>query len=205
MALSRSLGKLNPKTSILFLCDMQEKFRPTISFYPQIIETANRILTGVQLLDIPVIATEQYPKGLGPTASELDISKATLIQKTQFSMMVPGVIEELKKIPERKSIILCGIEAHVCVQNTVLDLVEQNYDVHVVVDACSSRSMVDRMYSFQRMHDVGAFLTTSESVLLTLVGGSSHPQFKPIQKIIWDAAPDSGLLNMFPANSPAKM
>ncbi|XP_071532712.1 isochorismatase domain-containing protein 2-like [Panulirus ornatus] len=191
----KNLGKIVPQNTCLLLCDMQEKFRNNIQYFPQIVDVANRLLRAFKLLDLPVVCTEQYPKGLGKTVEELGVVEhnVPVFDKTKFSMCVPPVQEILKE-KEIKSIVLCGIEAHVCVQQTTLDLLESGLDVHVVVDACSSRSMIDRMYSFERVRDSGAFLTTSESVILGLAGGSSHPMFKQLQKIIWESAPDTGLL-----------
>lgn len=192
---ARRLGKINLKNTALFLCDMQEKFRPTIKFYPQVISVANRLLKSAEILNMPIVVTEQYPKGLGPTVSELDVSQQKVFPKTQFSMLIPDVVNYMKTIPDLKSIVLTGIETHVCIQNTVLDLLENNFDVHVIADACSSRSMTDRMFAFQRMKEAGAFITTSECILLGLCNDASHPKFKDIQKIIWDSAPDTGLLS----------
>lgn len=186
--------RLTTKNSALFLCDMQEKFRKTISYYPQILAVSARMLKASQILDIPVVVTEQYPKGLGPTVSELEVSKCPVFPKMKFSMLIPEVEEHLKQFPNVNSIMLCGIESHVCVQSTVLDLKARGFDVNVIVDAVSSRSMVDRMFALQRMKEAGAHLTTSESAILGLCEGSDHPNFREIQKIIWDAAPDSGLL-----------
>ncbi|XP_074661431.1 isochorismatase domain-containing protein 2-like isoform X2 [Tubulanus polymorphus] len=157
MAANR-IGKVVLDKSLLFLCDMQEKFRPTVKYFAQIVEVSNRVLRTARHLDIPVIVTEQYPK-------------------------------------DRNQVILCGIETQACIQQTALDLLENNYQVHIVVDASSSRSLVDRKYAFDRMKDAGAFLTTSESMILGLCRNAKHPKFRDIQKIIWDSAPDSGLLN----------
>jgi len=189
------LGKIIPGNTCLFLCDLQEKFRNGIQYFPEIVENSSRLLRAFKILELPIICTEQYPKGLGHTVAELGVAEhnVPVFDKTKFSMCLPP-IEEIIKDKEIKSIILCGIEAHVCVQQTALDLLEKGMDVHVVVDACSSRSMVDRMYAFDRMRDSGAFLTTSEAVILGLAGGSSHPSFKQLQKIIWESAPDTGLL-----------
>ncbi|XP_045174774.2 isochorismatase domain-containing protein 2-like [Mercenaria mercenaria] len=189
-----NIVRLTTKNSALFLCDMQEKFRKTISYYPQILAVSARMLKASQILDVPVVVTEQYPKGLGPTVSELDVSKCPVFPKMKFSMLIPEVEEHMKQFPNVNSIMLCGIEGHVCVQSTVLDLKERGYDVNVIVDAVSSRSMVDRMFALQRMKEAGAHLTTSESAILSMCGGSDHPNFREVQKIIWDAAPDSGLL-----------
>ncbi|XP_023221286.1 isochorismatase domain-containing protein 2-like [Centruroides sculpturatus] len=147
MAVCR-VGQLLPKQTCVFLCDMQEKFRPTIKYFNEIVQVSSRILKGAKALDIPVIVTEQYRKGLGPTVSELGIADYADIKpfhKTQFSMLTDDVIKTLKsKSDDIKSVVLCGIETHVCIQGTTLSLIKNGYDVHVVVDACSSRSMIDR-------------------------------------------------------------
>ncbi|XP_055932190.1 isochorismatase domain-containing protein 2-like isoform X1 [Argiope bruennichi] len=196
------LKQLLPKNTAFFLCDMQEKFAPSIQYFPAIANVASRILKTSKILNMPVVVTEQNPKGLGHTVSEIglaDYPEIKAFQKTQFSMMIPEVQNFLKKEhPEVENIVICGIESHVCVQCTVHSLINSGYDVHVVADGCSSRTMVDRMYSFQRMKAMGAWLTTSESVILGLVGDYTHPNFKEIQKLIREPAPDSGLLSHLP-------
>ncbi|CAG0885775.1 unnamed protein product [Darwinula stevensoni] len=197
MQASRGVGRLLAKRSALFLCDMQEKFRNNIQYFGQIVEISNRLLVAAKTMDMPVICTEQYPKGLGKTVSELQVEKYGVkpFEKTQFSMCIPPVIEELQNQETPiNSVILCGIEAHVCIQHTALSLLDRGFDIHVVVDACSSRSMTDRMYAFQRMMQSGIYLTTSESVILGLVADSKHPKFREMQKIIWNSAPCTGLL-----------
>ncbi|XP_003741907.1 isochorismatase domain-containing protein 2 [Galendromus occidentalis] len=196
---ARNIGKLVPGRTALFLCDLQEKFRKTIQYFPEIVEVSNRMLRTAKALDMPVVVTEQYPKGLGSTVAELGIDQYPEIkpfEKVQFSMCTPEVVDLMKtKHPDVDSVILCGIEAHVCVQNTALNLLEHDYKVHIVADGCSSRTLVDRFIAFDRMKISGAFLTTSESAILSLLpGGSSHPKFKEVQKIIMSSAPDTGLL-----------
>lgn len=192
----RNVGRLSNQKTAIFLCDMQEKFRKTIQYFPQIVAVSQRLLKAGRALDMTVIVTEQYPKGLGPTVPELGLSEfpdIKPIEKTQFSMMTA----EVTKLMQEKgldSVVLCGIEAHVCVQNTALALLERGFNVHVAVDACSSRTMVDRFFGFERMKASGAWLTTSESIILSLLGGSAHPKFKEVQKLIMESAPDSGLL-----------
>ncbi|XP_018415083.1 PREDICTED: isochorismatase domain-containing protein 2 isoform X2 [Nanorana parkeri] len=196
MSLTR-LGRLGQKSSVLFLCDMQEKFRHNIAFFPQIVSVASRLLQAGKMLDIPVIVTEQYPKGLGPTVPELGADGIKKYSKTCFTMMIPEVEKELQSFPERRSVILCGIEAQACITSTTLDLLQKGFDVHVVADACSSRSQVDRLMALSRIKQSGAFLTTSEGVILQLLQDSSHPKFKQVQKLIIEPAPDSGLLSLF--------
>nr|CAB3256965.1 isochorismatase domain-containing protein 2, mitochondrial-like [Phallusia mammillata] len=195
----RNLGRLSEKTSTLLLCDMQEKFRPSIVYFPQIIEVARRMKEFAKILSIPTIVTEQYPKGLGPTVSELgDLSHAKKYEKTCFSMILPEVEQELKNI-DRKSVILCGIETQACILKTTTDLLERDFDVHVVADGVSSRSQVDRLFALATMRQMGAFITTSETVLLQMMGDSKHPKFKEAVKLIGTTAPDSGLLQGFSA------
>ncbi|XP_063798746.1 isochorismatase domain-containing protein 2 isoform X2 [Pseudophryne corroboree] len=196
------LGKLRQQSSVLFLCDMQEKFRHNIVFFPQIVSVAARMLQAVKLLEMPVIVTEQYPKGLGPTVPELGADGITKYSKTCFSMLTPEVEKELQSIPNRRSVILCGIETQACIMSTTLELLDKGFDVHVVADACSSRSQVDRLVALSRMKQSGAFLTTSEGVILQLLQDSTHPKFKEVQKIIMESAPDSGLLSLFQNQNP---
>ncbi|UYV69779.1 ISOC2 [Cordylochernes scorpioides] len=147
MSVSKRLGMLSTKNSCLFLCDMQEKFRSYIKYFNEIVSVSSRLLRAAKILDMQVIITEQYPKGLGNTVPELGIGEyPDLVPhiKTQFSMMVPEVVDLLKMKPEINSVILCGIESHVCIQGTCLSLLRSGYDVHIVTDACSSRTMVDR-------------------------------------------------------------
>ena len=96
MASLLRLGKVSPKSSALFVCDIQEKFRPSIGFFPEIINVAGRMLETAKVLELPVITTEQYPKGLGPTVKELDVSWTKVVPKTNFSMCVPDTVDALK-------------------------------------------------------------------------------------------------------------
>ncbi|VIO98619.1 Uncharacterized protein BM_BM3842 [Brugia malayi] len=140
-----------------------------------------------------IIATEQYPKGLGHTVSELDLNKHNIpvFEKKKFSMCVPSVT---KMLESSQSVILCGLETHVCVLHTALDMLEKGIAVHVIADAVSSRSQTDRMFGLRQMEVAGAILTTSECVILGLLGGADHPKFRDVQKIILELAPDTGLL-----------
>lgn len=138
-----------------------------------------------------------FDSGLGKTVPELGLSEFPAIQpiaKTQFSMLTQDVSDRMAtEFPAVKSVLLCGIEAHVCVQGTCLDLLDRGLDVHIIADAVSSRSQTDRLVALDRMREAGAFLTTSESAVLTLIGDSSAPFFRQIQKLIMQPAPDTGL------------
>ncbi|CAH8562647.1 Growth factor receptor-bound protein 2, variant 2 [Schistosoma haematobium] len=195
------VGKLLLPRTALLLCDIQEKFRPTISHFDAIVETSSRMLTAARMLGMRIVVTEMYPKGLGPTVKELgDLSGIPIISKRSFSMLTDEVANVLELGKQINSVLLCGIETHVCVQSTALDLIERGIQVHCIVDAVSSRNIVDRMFGFQRMSQSGVYLTTCESALLTILCGSDHPQFRDVQKIILKPSSDSGLLTGF--NTP---
>ncbi|XP_045388758.1 isochorismatase domain-containing protein 2 isoform X1 [Lemur catta] len=202
MAAARlSLGRVFPESSILFLCDMQERFRHHIAYFPQIVSVAARMLRVARLLEVPAVLTEQYPEGLGPTVAELRAEDLQPLAKTCFSM-VPALQRELDSRPQLRSVLLCGIETQACILNTALDLLDQGLQVHLVVDACSSRSQVDRLVALARLRQSGVFLSTSEGLILQLVQDATHPHFKEIMKIIKEPAPDSGLLGLFQGQNP---
>ncbi|CAF0818583.1 unnamed protein product [Adineta steineri] len=193
--MAQRIKPLSRETSVLLLCDMQDKFRPTIKYFPQIVETSNKLLQACKILDVPYVVTEQYPKGLGRTVTELEIGDVKPFEKTLFSMCTPDVISYIKEqVKDFKTAIICGLEAHACVLQTAIDLLSQGYTVYIVVDAVSSRSLTDRMYAFDHMRQAGAFLTTFESIILQLTQDASHPKFKQIQQLIKTSAADTGLL-----------
>ncbi|CAF3284329.1 unnamed protein product [Rotaria socialis] len=193
--MTQRITPLSRQTSILLVCDLQEKFRPVIKYFTQIVETSNKLLQACKLLDVPFVVTEQYPKGLGRTVSELDIGDTKPFEKTLFSMCTPDVMFNIKEqVKDFNTAIICGIEAHVCVLQTTIDLLSQGYRVYVVVDAVSSRSLTDRIYAFDHLRQAGAFLTTFESIVLQLAQDANHPNFKQIQQLIKTSAADTGLL-----------
>jgi nicotinamidase-related amidase len=132
MALAKGLGKLLPTSSALFVCDIQERFRPIISGFPAVVDTSRRMIRGANILGLPVITTEQYPKALGNTVPELkDVlsPSSPIVAKTRFSMLTAEVHDLLKQKSAISQVLLCGIEAHVCVLQTTLDLLEAGYEV----------------------------------------------------------------------------
>ncbi|KAI9292131.1 isochorismatase domain-containing protein 1-like protein [Neoconidiobolus thromboides FSU 785] len=180
--LAKNLAKINPKTSAFLVCDIQERFRSTIFGYQGVINTAKKLVSAAEILESPVIVTEQYPKALGNTVKELDVSKARLIQaKTKFSMVTPEVLEQLKGI---ESVIIFGIESHVCVLQSCLDLLRKDFDVRVIADGVSSSNKFEIPIALQRMRSAGAVITTSESILFELMGDAKEPKFKAISNLV---------------------
>ncbi|XP_071207517.1 isochorismatase domain-containing protein 1-like [Salvelinus alpinus] len=149
------LGNLIPATTVFFCCDMQERFRPAIKYFGDIISVGQRLLQGARILGIPVIVSEQYPKGLGSTVQEMDLTGARLVfPKTKFSMVLPEAEAALADLPGVRSVVLFGVETHVCIQQTALDLLARGFEVHMVADSTSSRSMMDRMFALDGEWDM---------------------------------------------------
>ncbi|KAJ1638769.1 Isochorismatase-like protein [Pavlovales sp. CCMP2436] len=180
------LGRLEPATTLFLCCDVQEAFRSAVHRFPAVVATAARMLAAAETLAIPVAVTEQYPKGLKHTVVELDISRCYKVEKTLFSMVTPEVEKWLQApaLMPRRSAVIFGLEAHVCVQQTTLDLLERGFEVHVLVDGVSSQLVSDRTVAFACLQQAGAFLTTSESVLMELIKSKDHKHFKPISSLL---------------------
>jgi hypothetical protein len=144
------------------------------------------LIEGLSVLGVPLLSTEQYPKGLGPTlpsiAGLLDPTKP--IEKLAFSCLDEPAFEEALGAAERSQVILCGIEAHVCVLQTAIDLKAAGFDVIVVQDCTSSRKELDADVAFRRMSTEGIALGTYESVLMEACGVAGSERFKAISKLI---------------------
>ncbi|NP_001040541.1 isochorismatase domain containing protein [Bombyx mori] len=179
------LGALEAKNTAFLLCDIQETFRPHVKHLGEVVKVANKMLEAAKHFKIPVYVSEQYPKGLGHTTKDIKLEDAALVyEKTKFSMYTPELQERLKKdVPELGSIVLFGIEAHVCIEQTVIDLLSRDIAVHVLADGVSSRSLMDRGLALQRMQSIGCFITTSENILFKLLKDKNSPEFKPISKL----------------------
>ncbi|RLN86561.1 hypothetical protein BBJ28_00001492 [Nothophytophthora sp. Chile5] len=192
-AASKRLGRLLPTSSVLFVCDVQEVFRGKIYQLPTAIHGTNTMVATVsaaKLLGLPVVVTTQYASRLGSTVAEItknleDAKDVAVFDKMKFSMLTPEVDEYLaSKLPTRKSVILCGIETHVCVLQTCLDLLDKGFDVHVVADAVSSSSSFNRSIALDRMRQSGAFITSVETAIFQLANDASNPEFKGVSKLI---------------------
>ncbi|XP_022816988.1 isochorismatase domain-containing protein 1-like [Spodoptera litura] len=179
------LGALEAQKTAFLLCDIQETFRPHIKYFGEVVKVANKMVEAAKHFKIPVYVSEQYPKGLGHTTKDINISEAALVYpKTKFSMYTPELEEKLKQdVPDLKSVVLFGIETHVCIEQTVIDLLSKDIVVHVLADGVSSRSLLDRGLALQRFQSIGCFVGTSENVLFKLMRDKNHPVFKQISKL----------------------
>mmetsp|Transcript_28854 Transcript_28854/g.73216 ORF Transcript_28854/g.73216 Transcript_28854/m.73216 type:complete len:228 (+) Transcript_28854:84-767(+) len=182
----QNVVRLRMEDAVFLLCDVQEKFETVIDKMPHVITTAKVLLSAADAMKIPVVVTEQYPKALGKTVKTLDVSKATVFEKTKFSMCTPEVVEHLKHLGRRSAVIF-GVEAHVCVQQTALDLLDLGYDVHLVADGVSSQRPGDRATALSRMQQAGVMVTTSESLIFEMLREKEAPEFKAVSRLVNDA------------------
>ena len=174
-------------TALLFI-DMQERL---LKAMPEDISATiakqKILLEALRLLKLKVIVTEQYPKGLGSTAKELSSMfdpEWSIIEKSTFSSLGgPAVRAELQK-KAIKTIILAGIETHVCVLQTAIDSIAKGYQTIILTDAVNSRSQTDKNIAFKTAQSAGAVLMTVESMLFVLMRDSKHPEFRAISKLL---------------------
>lgn len=168
----------------LLVVDVQERLVPAIADHRRVVFNTRRLIDGAKILGIPVVATEQYPKGLGPTVPELAERLGPIPDKLTFSCCgCPEVFQKLRDEGIHK-ILVAGIEAHVCVQQTVLDLLGEGWRVYLAVDAVGSRSPLDRDTALRRMDSSGAVLTTAEAALFEWCQVAGTPLFKQISRLV---------------------
>lgn len=178
---------LDARRAALVLIDMQESFREAI---PDFAETARRVSIAARaaaLLGVPVVVTEQYPKGLGRTAAEIREAlppEAEPFEKTAFSSC--GAEKFLARLEEvgARQIVVCGIEAHICVNQTTHDLLARGYQVHLLADCITSRTPLNRQLGLDKMQRAGALPSSLELALFELLRDARHEQFKAIQRLI---------------------
>jgi nicotinamidase-related amidase len=182
-------GKLQPERTALVVVDVQEGFRKAIPDFERVARATATLIEGAEAIGIPVLITEQYPKGLGETAPEV-------------AEHLPDGIEPLEKVVfsaaeaegfdlgGRDQALVCGIETHVCVNQTVLDLLEGGTEVQVAEDAVGSRTEENKRVGLHKMERAGAVLTSVETALFELLGRAGTDEFKRVQRLILDYAPN---------------
>jgi nicotinamidase-related amidase len=187
--LPRSPEMMSRGDTALLVIDLQEKLLPAIEHGERVVWNARRLIDGAKLLGLPVVGTEQYPKGLGRTTPELADRLGPLPSKLTFSC--GGCLESFELLRGRGiyKILVCGVEAHVCVQQSVLDLLADGWRVFVAVDAVGSRFEVDRRVALERMDSSGATLTTTEAALFEWCQVAGTPEFKQISLLAKEQGP----------------
>jgi nicotinamidase-related amidase len=168
----------------LLVVDVQEKLMQKIPGASALVRDIGFLIDAAKLIGVEVRATEQYPRGLGPMVAALATRLPARPDKVGFSCCaVPGLIEGLRH-NGRTRVLLAGIEAHVCVLHTALDLLDAGFNVYLAADACASRYPIDRECALRRLEQAGAILTTAETAAFEWVGGSTHPQFKQVSALV---------------------
>ena len=163
----------------LVVVDVQEGFRSYASF-ADVAAACAKLVQAARLLELPVLVSEQYPKGLGRTAPEVGLQDERRIEKAVFSAVRADGFD----LDGAEQAIVCGIETHVCVSQTVHDLLDEGLEVHVPADAVGSRHQLDYQRGLERMERAGAVVSTVEAALFELLERAGTPEFKAVQKLI---------------------
>jgi nicotinamidase-related amidase len=173
------MSLLERERAALVVVDVQEAFRPYASF-AQVAAQCAKLVEGARILDLPRLVSEQYPRGLGSTAPEVGLRDEPRIEKSVFSAARAAGFD----LHGRTQAVVCGIETHVCVSQTVHDLLKGGVEVHVPADAVGSRHEIDYERGLERLERAGAIVTTVESVLFELLERAGTPEFKAVQGLI---------------------
>jgi nicotinamidase-related amidase len=178
-----TVAKLDRDRAVLVVVDVQEAFRKAVPDFEDVASAAGKLARGMGEMSIPVVITEQYPKGLGrtvETVAEALPDGTEPIEKVRFSAAEADGFD----LGGRDQALVCGIETHVCVNQTVLDLLGRGVGVQVATDAVGSRTAENKALGLERMKDAGAGLTSVETALFELLGGSDAPEFKEVQALV---------------------
>ncbi len=178
--------RLDRKSTALVIVDVQERLVPAMDHDTarDTVQTIQLLLKGARQLGLPVIATEQYPRGLGSTVSELAEIRDGAVTKVSFSCCgEPAFLETLRNCGAR-TVLLTGMEAHVCVFQTLIDLLDRGYKVHLVRDAICSRRRIDYQTALENARFAGAAVTTAETALFQLMGSARDAGFKAVSALI---------------------
>ena len=181
-------ARLDPERAALVVVDVQEGFRKAIPDFDRIAAATATLVRGAEAMDVPIVVTEQYPKGLGATVPEVAGALPAGVEplpKTVFS----AASADGFGLAGREQAVVCGIETHVCVNQTVLELLAEGVEVHVVADAVGSRTEANRELGLAKAERAGAWLTSVETALFELLGEAGTDRFKAVQRLVLELAP----------------
>jgi nicotinamidase-related amidase len=177
--------KLDRSRTALIVVDLQEGFRPAVLDFERVAHNVATLVRGARILGLPTIVTEQYPQGLGHTVAEVsEHLDVTPIEKVAFSAVDADGFPGALRGTDRDQVLLCGIEAHVCVNQTAQDLLADGREVHVAQDAVTSRTAENRALGLHRMERSGAVATSVETALFELLRQAGTPEFKEVQALV---------------------
>lgn len=177
---------LDKKESVLLVIDIQERLVNALDKHV-VVNRTETLVKAAKILEIPTIATQQYPKGLGLIVDSVKKNLAEntpIIDKTAFSAVKEKGFMDILKSFNRTQIVICGIETHVCVHQTAADLITEGFDVYVAKDACASRSKYEFKQGIERMQANGAKISCLEMILFEWLKTAQNPNFKDIQALI---------------------
>ncbi len=178
---------LKPSQTALVIVDFQEAFRSAIPEFPQLVSHIWTAVRGFQILNLPIIITEQYPKGLGRTAEEILLALPEdfeFIEKSAFSSCGAAAFTEKLKSADISQVVLAGLETHICVNQTAHDLLNENFEVHLLYDCVGSRFTRDKETALRKLEASGVVPSTVEMALFELMTDAKNEQFKTIQELI---------------------
>jgi nicotinamidase-related amidase len=175
-------GVLERERTALVVVDVQEGFRKAVGEFESVARNAGVLVQGARVLGLPIVVTEQYPKGLGSTVPEVaeHLERVPRLEKVVFSACRADGFD----LHGREQALVCGIETHVCVSQTALDLLSEGVEVHVATDASSSRTAANRRVGLAKMERAGAVLSSVETALFELLGAAGSDEFKAIQGLV---------------------
>lgn len=176
---------LNREDTVLLVIDIQEKLAPVMKYSEQVVKNNKILIQAAKEMNFPVIATEQYPKGLGHTVTELLdlLDKDNIFSKNSFTAYTNEVSEAIG-VTGKKKVLVTGMETHVCVFQTVRDLISDGYEVFLAKDAVASRTKSNFLNGLDLMKSLGAIITNTETAVFDLLKVSATPEFKIMSKMI---------------------
>ena len=176
---------ITPANIALLIVDIQERLLPALHEHQAFLAACRQFITGANLLGVPHIITEQYPKGLGATVPDIALltPDAPKFSKTQFSAYTAEVAAALQS-RQPENIVLIGCETHICMLQTVLDLRQQGYNVFIPQECATSRTAANKANGLQQIQAAGGIVSNIESLLFMLLGDAGHPAFKAVSKLI---------------------
>ena len=177
---------LQREDTALVVVDVQGKLAQLMHNKSELFDNLRRMIQGAKILEVPILVTEQYPQGIGPTVAEIAdlLTDVEAISKTSFSCCGEETFNTALQGLNRRQILLTGIETHICVHQTALQLIDAGYEVQVVADAVSSRTPDNKTIGVNKMQVAGAVITSTETALYELLRAAEGPQFKAVLKLV---------------------
>lgn len=187
--MKKTIPRLKDQDTVLLVIDVQEKLISSIQKKKEVIWNIKRLIKASQILSLNTIFSEQNPLKLGRTIEDLKITnESKLHAKMSFSCCKCNEIMHTLKKYRKRNILICGVETHICVQQTCIDLLSMGYQPHIVIDAVSSRKSIDHETAIRKLDSCGIFLTTTEAAIFEICGTANRDEFKEISMLIKEDA-----------------